>query len=100
MSLREFSQDRKHHNTGRPQPLRTAFAGRVNYLNFQLRAAQSNLYSAVHQIISHPGYKRLTSADRQELAIQIGQLRELRSQMADIQKDLAEWNVNKKWIGE
>jgi hypothetical protein len=87
-----------HHNYGRAQSLKARFASRITFLNFTLRGLSGNLNSAIAGINQTPGKIYLELEDQIKLLNLLERAAHLRSELQELQSEVAEFNVTKTWV--
>lgn len=87
-----------HHNVGRKQSPRHNYAATLSWWNFQLKAAIGNLRIASARSVHHPESRHVLLNDLQELRVLYRRQQRLLDELEDIQREVAEWNVRKKWV--
>lgn len=88
----------EHHNAGRKQSPRGEFASTVTFWNFQLRGAIRNLKIAASRVIHHKECRHISVSDLEELQRLSDRHQRLLDELQDVQQQIAEWNVTKKWV--
>lgn len=103
MTTRKFTElwpkaNQEHHNAGRQQPEKTAYAAAFNWWRLQLRAARSNLPVSASRARNHKYRKHVLLNDLFELDALVSKQRRILLELEELEKEIAEWYANKRLV--
>lgn len=98
-SIYNKKPDPKHHNTGRKPSPKTELSAAVNWwVHFQLKSGIGNFRRAAAMVLHHRHFDKLDMRDKIALQALVIRQRNLLDELEDVQREVAEWNVNKRWV--